>query len=622
MNPNEQLRELLYHQQEKEIIPFLQEITPQQRKELAPTVRKLFKEYDQFIQEGSSYRNKMTEAERTILSYAAFVCYNRNDFAKASATWIIGKEHLDRILPWYCPAWFSDYINSFRDEDWMPYHFDYFYLVELAEKGYVQPHPHTIARLVVPVVFEHRERQNYFVPERLELHSITLEEHIWHLFQFETNIHFSNRYIYFEGKKAEEERSWAAVLQHYSATGKIDRLSLLKEALLASNRNFNKLLSGWFAGLFLLLKPTKAELLELQPELFVLFSSPHSKVVNTALQSAKGLADDLAFDACPFWTMPPLLMASAKKSVVASALHILEKLGRKSKELRSLIALLAAQALVHKEESLQKKAAQMISKFGEDGAELKQTLSLYAPTMFSAVKGLLSAYLEEQTFDDGGPVPEVLLISQSTALDEAVMLNPISELDELVFLASQAFDNNKPHHFDLVLDALVRLQNKVKAEDVSRIEPAFQRALKLFMGEWRSGVGQLDGMLANLFLEFGQLLMRRYPQDTASLRRLYEGFMSKNEQNKKLWEEHGSSVRFLGDWSSIKDREIYEPHRKLLEAVLDKLLNGNDAPLLSSPTHLPCWIDPKALVQRLAYYRQYGLEYNRTDLQIALCRRC
>jgi hypothetical protein len=96
--------------------------------------------------------------------------------------------------------------------------------------------------------------------------------------------------------------------------------------------------------------------------------------------------------------------------------------------------------------------------------------------------------------------------------------------------------------------------------------------------------------------------------------------MNKSEQNRKVWVEHGNNVTFMGGLTYIKEGELYGPHKKLLEAVVQKLQKGEEAPLLSTPTHHPCWIHPETLVQRLAYYQQNKLEYNPIDLQIALSR--
>ena len=43
-------------------------------------------------------------------------------------------------------------------------------------------------------------------------------------------------------------------------------------------------------------------------------------------------------------------------------------------------------------------------------------------------------------------------------------------------------------------------------------------------------------------------------------------------------------------------------------------------PLLSTPTHIPMFIDPAILIQRLKQYQQADVEPNSQDMQIALSR--
>ena len=67
-------------------------------------------------------------------------------------------------------------------------------------------------------------------------------------------------------------------------------MRVLKESLLAVNRNLNKNLSSWFAGMFTALNPSTEEQLTLQPEIFAVLSAPHSRPVNIILGLLKTYA--------------------------------------------------------------------------------------------------------------------------------------------------------------------------------------------------------------------------------------------------------------------------------------------------------------------------------------------
>jgi len=618
MTLEEEYTELLEKNREKHIIPFLQKLQPEERRALAPTIKRLAKDYFAFHQEGTTWRSKVTEPQRKMLNYSFFACYSQKEIEKENPAWLLSRDHLEQFLSWYCPSWLSDYINSFRERDWLPYQLSYEYLVELMERGFVQPHPQLIARMLPAAVFEQRERKHYFLPGKLEKFPVTLREHIWYLFHYESTVHAANRWLHGLNEK---ETGWEAVFVKYVAEGKLDRRRVLKEALLAANRNFNKNLSGWFADLFYSLAPSKAEILLLQPELFNLFSSPHSKVVSAALQGCKAMLDDALFDIVTFLDNVPVLLASDTKAVVTGALQVLEKLAKRDAMKRELICELTTGTFIHRDEPLQSRAAKLLQKFArEDDEDLKQTLSLYQKDLFAAPKALLAPFLTGET--TAAEEEDLLPAGQrrTRELNEERAIAPVGDVDELAFFAAQAFDNNEAWHIDVLAAALLRLQNDVKGEDLVKLEPAIQHALKFYFGDWRSSQGALDQLAACLFLDFCLDRMALYPEQTRSARALFQSFLYKSEANKKVWDEHGTALTFLGGWKAQGEQPIYEPYKNLFMTVRDRFKKGQTLPLLSTPTHRPFWIDPAVLVERLAHYQQENAAPDPTDLEIALSR--
>lgn len=629
MTIEEQYTQLLEKEQEAKTLDFLKTLNDEQRKALVPHIKKLSKEYNKFEQVGDNYKSKATFIRRTIFSYSAFVCYNRKDFEKENSGWIISKEHLDKILYWYSPSWLNDYINGSGDKRWLP--LDYEYLMELTEKGFLQPQSDIIARLLPAIIYEHKNEvvnkqhvhTTQFKPENVLRHSITLQEHIWYLFEYETNISYTNQWIHFEGRAQNLDLGWMYVLKKYSSEGNIDRQRLLQEALLASNRNFNKNLSGWFADLFVQLQPGSEELLSLQPELFSLFSSPHSKVANTALQVCKQVVSEAGFDADNFLGYVPVLIASDTKSVAVNALQLLEKLAKKHTDKRQPICLHAAGTFIHKDDNLQVKAARLIIKYGHAAdEEVKELLMQYSAFLFSTTKQLLEPFIATKMVEatEAHQLTATQQPFKQTALSAETALPKIHDIDELVFLISQAFDNNQSYHIDLIIAALIHLQKQITGTQIAKLEPAFQRAFKLFYGDWRSNIGFLDQLLAYLVLDYGVLLMQQHPEASTSLFDLYGGFMDKIEGNKKLWNEHKPNIGFMSGWKTAEGEVLYDPYKTLFKMVLERLKANEDAPLLSTPTHSPAWIDPKTLVERIYYYQQHRIVPDITDYQIAISR--
>jgi len=618
MSNEEQYSRLLNKQREKEALDFLKGLSKEERTALAPHIKKLSKEYFKYEMVGNTYKNKATQAHSNILMYSAFVCYNKTDFQKENPSYILSKEHLEKILPWYVPSWFEEYINSFSELEWLPYQLDYFYMMELSDRGLLQPDPRMIARTLVPIIFERKGNDNKFVPENVAKHPATLKEHIWYFFQYETTVHYSNRYIYFNGEKKLDETGWIVVFKKYVDEGKIDRQRILKETLLASNRNFNKILSGWFAELFVQLIPTKEEVLSNQMELLVLFSSPHSKVVNTALQGLKHIVDKPLFDYNGFLDNAALPIASETKSVVSATISLLEKIARKHADARNTVCTLLAGVFIHKDEALQSRAAKLIEKNGRVEEEsLVETLSSYGNTMFSKARQSLQQFL-----DKSGPEESLADVHVEDVPGKKIgdPLPQADNIEDLIFLASQAFDNNEAYHIDLLPAALIQLRKKIKGEDLSKFEPALQRALKLFYGDWRSNIGQLDRLLGSFFIDFVFMLMKKNPAHSQSLERFFESFMSKSELQKKEWRQYGTNLSFLAGWKVSSEDQLYEPYKKFFYMVKERLWSEVDLPLLSTPTHAPAWVDTATLVERLYQYQLVQKQPDLIDFQIALSR--
>jgi hypothetical protein len=616
MNIESEFGETIRTKKAEESLAFLRRLSTEERRSLVPVIKKLSKELLVFHEVDGAYRQKATDDQSKGLYYAYFICYNKKEFEKENPAWMVDKEHLDKILDWYVPTWFSDYINGFASEDWLPYRFNYEYMMELQNKGVLRAEPVIIARLLVSVIYEHSDRRYNFTPEKLLVYKETLEEHIWFLFQHQTHLYFANRYLYMEGQKSKEETSWVIALKKYSAEGRIDRHRLMKEALLASNRNFNKNLSGWFAELFLQLQPTNEEIIAIQSELFVLFSSPHSKVVNVALQSCKSIADDASFAVDEFLDAVSIVLTSETKSVIGTALQILEKLAKKHPQKRMSIIPLLMPVFIQKDESLQTKAAKLMQKFGNtDDEALKETISSYSGMLFSGTKDLLKDFLQAADED-----VVAITFEKSDVLTDSTALPAISSFDDLVFLCSQAFDNNATWHIDLLPAALLQWDVEIKGSNIAKLEPALQRALNLYLGDWRSGIGYLDRLLACFFIDYCMVLIERYPEGAAGIRKVCDGLLSEHKDLYSQWREYGYNLSFLIGWKPHSDEDLYYPYKRFLMDVMGRVKQRQYRPILSTPTHAPAFIHPTEFVKRLLHYNDNVIAPHAMDVQIAVSR--
>jgi hypothetical protein len=618
MNITEVFTDILETEKEDEIIPFLKSLDKAQKKGFHPDLKKLYKYYTAFVQQPgtNSYSSKCTPIQRYILGVASFVCYNHKDFEQNYAGGVFDKETMDTILPWYRPDWFSDYVNNHAKNDFVPHSLKYDWYLELVEQGHVLNSIEMIAKILPQSIFTPLAKGYGYTPENLLKREVTLNEHIWYLFDHESNINWSDRYIYLPEET--KDGLWIKTFKKYVDDKKLERKRVLKEALSASNKGFNQTLSGWFIELFIQLNPSIAELVELQGELLNSFNSPHSKIINTVLKYLKELAAVPEFFIDEFLENVPLVMSSESKGTIATVLMILDKLAKKNVQYQKQICLIACQAFIHQDDSLQVRAAKLVQKYGDTAsASLKESVAAYYDALFLEARGLLGDFSEE------------LSINESTvAYDEPGGETPIfneikvpETFDEFVFLASQAFDQNETYHFDLLPAAILRFQGEMTAANILKLAPAFQRAYKLITGDWTSSMGYLDNMLAKFFIDYGLLLVKFYPKEAEPIREMRLLFTKKEEEKKAKWDKY--KIRVVG---GIKPWEIYtgclgyKPYKHILLNAFFMLERKIKLPLLSTPTHEPCWILSLTLVERLVLYQEAKVIPGDMDFQVAIAR--
>lgn len=617
MTISEQFTTLLERDSEEDALLFLKRLTAAEKKELMPALKLLYKEYLTYSEEykSSGWQGyKANEGQRIILGTAFFVCGTRKDFENNFFGSFFKRERLNVILPWYCPVWFSDHMNRYVNDGFIPYNINYEWYMELVEQGYVQPNEQMIAMLLNQVIFTSKTPGFDYTPEKLLVRKITLDEHIWYLFNTETGINNNDRWRAQVDKA--EESYWITTFKTYTAEGRIERRRLLREAVLAAHKNFNQNLSGWFMELFIKLEPDKDDLLALQNQLLNLLNSPHSKPVNAALKYFKDLAAEPDFEVDAFMDHAPLIMSSETKGAVASALMILEKLAKKYPERQEQICVIASQAFIHQDNALQVRAAKLVQKHGDTASELlKETVAVYFETLFSEARSLLNAFAGETISAESEEEEQHIHIPAGPGKE----IRMPQTFDELVFLASQAFDQNETYHFDLLPAALLKFQDEMTEANIVKLAPAFQRAYKLVTSDWTSTKGYLDNMLAKFFIDYGKLLVSFHPTAAEPIRLLHESFLKKEEEKKANWAQYKTTITSIKVWGVATKSTGYTPHKFILINALWLLEKQLRVPLLCAPTHEPAWLSPITLMDRLAEYQNAKL-LPATDLQIAIAR--
>jgi len=605
-------------ERENDATPFLKTLNKAQKKELYPALKRLQKYYSEYVQQGtsSSYSQRGTRAQSQILSLAAFICFNQNDFEKSISYGIINREKLTPVLPWFRPDWFDAYVDKLSQQEYVGNYFDYDWYLELVEQGYLQTNRQMVAKILPELILPKKEKTFKFEykPENLLKRDVTLRDHIWYLFEFETNLHGAENYKQFEDNSIPGR--WMDALKRYMSEGKINRERLLKESISSATKNFNQAASNWFMDLFMNLEPTKAELLHFQSDLLNTFNSPNSKPYNVVLKLFKDLAIEPGFEISSFLDHVPLVLTAESKTAVSSALMVLDKLAKKYPEQREQICIVSCQVFIHQDNNLQLRAAKLIQKYGETKSDvIKESIQAYYDVLFSEARNALIDFSKEFIHDE--TLTEDDLTDTNSGFVEIQMPETF---DEFVFLASQSFDQNETYHFDLLPASVLKFQNEMTADNILKLMPAFQRAYKMITSDWTSSMGYLDNMLAKFFTSFGQLLVNFNPVAAEPIRLMQQSFVKLEDAKKAKWDGYKTRLGGIKPWDVYTHSLGYKPHKHILLNAFFMLERKINLPLLSTPTHEPCWVSPMTLIERLSKYQNAKITPGDMDLQIAIAR--
>ncbi|WP_298421454.1 DUF6493 family protein [uncultured Kordia sp.] len=596
---------------EKDVVSFLKSLSLN-RKEKTAFVKEV-KELRNIVFErkdstkktkwGIEYSSNPTHSDQQqqTMNLVCFLLYNKTDARRifSNNNFLISKKVINEILPWFAPKWYSDLVNEAN-----PWDLDYDLLIYLQEQEYLEPSKELIiAKLpnaIVDSTWVDGVHKVSYKPEVLLRNEVTLETHIWYLFEEDSGINFLD--------------VWIKTIVDFTSKGHLNRKKVLIATIYTATKGFNQTLSGWFFELLLKLNPTKEEVLMLQDELFSALNSPHSKVVNTVLKYFKIAAIAKEFKYIIFIENASILLSSEVKSVVNSTLMILDKIAKTHKSLQIDICKKATEALLNTDEKIQVRAAKIINKYGDaTNEELAAEIEMYTDALLYASKEIISDYIHTdptELEDDISETVEMEVLSEHTRL-------PVYEtFDDLIFFVSQVLANNEMYHIDLLLMYLPKLNLLITKDNASRLAPILKRAFDLsFSHEWNSQIGYIESMAALYINDLGKEIVKKYPTELSNF------WKYRDKKFKEDTWRNGSKKEYLRRFESHSiPYYVYNLHRFLFAYSLGNIRNKRTIPVLSTPTHAPCWIAPEVFLDRMLDIQKQGGQFNLYDFQIGLGR--
>ncbi len=116
------------------------------------------------------------------------------------------------------------------------------------------------------------------------------------------------------------------------------------------------------------------------------------------LQQLKNIASEEGFRYQEFIERATILFFSSPKNSLLTIYALFEKIVAQHSEMKEPCCITLCQLFLKKDESLQKKAANFISKYGDvSSSNLQETLQSYQPEMFQSVHAILSSFKPQPT---------------------------------------------------------------------------------------------------------------------------------------------------------------------------------------------------------------------------------
>lgn len=626
--------------EEKILIPFIKrllELPMKERRKLLPVIRDLQWIKSEFA--GFSSETTCSAARAHFLSAVQFVCANKREMDMA---YHVKFDTLCKLLPLYYPTWLTDFIND--DKTWFNFDLNYEQLMQLMNMGYLKEiAPSRIAQVlswITRIRNKNPKGNDTFNSELLLKRDITLKEHIWTIFEYESSISYQDdcaKEAYKKGVTARDE-SISAALYRFSLDGHLDRERLLKATLATFHRSFKKDMAGWFAGFFETLQPTTGELLSLQEEMMQIFTSSYTKPVNVMLQQLKSIASEEGFRYQEFIERATTLFFSSPKNSLLTIYALFEKIVAQHPEMKEPCCITLCQLFLKKDESLQKKAANFILKYGDiSSSNLQETLQSYQPEMFQSVHALLPLFKPqpaEEAHEDDANAGETIHAEGNSTGEASLSEEPSPETvricrednhipfptnkEDFLFQLSRLFDMEESWEIETTIAAIIAFHPQLDKEDFNRMEPVFQRAATIVANGWEL----YEDLLGTFLLEYQRLWAQKDTSNTGILRNMFTRLEEKLkgiDENREAYDKR--SFKRLADWKpSYSNATCFTPIKQLWLNVIRKIKGGNAFPLLSTPTHTPAYVQATELIRRLAVYQKAGTKPCPWDFQLAIAR--
>jgi hypothetical protein len=636
----EEFEHIILYQTAQQLVPFLLKLAKEHVVAVRENLKKLWRELDR-RDESNNWQAAITTEQEDMLQLAAIATFTPAQVLRPPMRFWFAHRYEPRPEFWTViahaqPVWLADLLlPAARSADtWgVPY---YSFVRKLEQQQLLKFEPELFAKTIhnwLPELGDSLSTReaipldaNEAVTQLLADNQQVLNRDLLLIFEFDTHIekaqcriqkrpaiteNWNGRWQEWNQLHPPQGMNWQEAFVRLTASGHLDRADILTRCLLALRRDFRRPLLTWFRELFLALKPTFTERLARQDELTELLAHSQALVVNFALDQLKDMHTEPGFNLAPFLlSADSLLTRPDLKTGLRTLVAGLAKLPYRTPAHAPAVASLLTSALAHPDAAVQERAAK----------GLAGLLSAKKPLLTAAETAVTLAALAQQAELLGAAArtalapwlaaPRVAAATEQATyaplmhfvpdISPATAIAPVTDWHDLLFLTGQVLKHDDPAALERWLDGLLRLHKQLPAGHTLALRPYLQQ-------HWPQIKGQSEA---------AQVAILEAIEPTTGHRGLMQALLLS-------WVREFKTplvpTVHLHDAYHTADPLVAVAQQRL--AFAEELLRTRTAlPLLSTPSHAPCWVAPTVLVQRLLAYEAAAHVPHPSDLVVALAR--
>lgn len=484
------------------------------------------------------------------------------------------------VLLWAKPNWIEFYLlDKFRKSEWL--NFDYKSLRFLEDNNFINFNPELFALCLSRFnSWSAKIKPREFI-EFLANDKIAFERDIPQLFNYETNIQNSS---FNEDPKASyrEFNTWDLTFKLLLSENKLDRKVFIENVILIQTKDWNNNLKLFFRKILDDLELSSDDLIPFQENIFTYFHNSNPTITNYGSELIKKIVEHPKFKTKSYFEwLEALMMRSDCKAAIKNSLMVLEKLAKTNPKLNKSISLLVSDIFVVSDLSLQERVSKLLLKIGDKKDKtFKEKLSGYVSLMQGSIKNNLSDFLnEDDLVIDHSAIENYLFKPQKLKLLLEEVQIP-KDWNDILFLFGKFISSDEVIDSEILLNVYIT-QRHLFADDYTE---------------------QLQPYLKQLNSNYFNSVLKNYTKN----------LLINKIPNKNIVYKINDK-----DYVTLNTLKLIKP---ITEKVLEKNRINSVIPLLSFPTHLPFWVAPKVLAERIIAHQKAKEEIDLVDLSIAISR--